>query len=168
MNGLFTSPLYPYNYPNNTVCNYTITVAMGFRIHLYFPKFALEKHDSCLNDNLRIYEGPDMKSPLGEMLCGEYENKQFISATNQLFLQLTTNDKISKNGFHANYYTTRLCEYHLIKISFTFRILFLLNIFLFFHTLRRNRRNVEFSMDQNGSAKYVWKKIKKFIWFSIN
>ena len=115
INGKLTSPLYPHSYPNNTLCNYSITVAKGKRIHLYFQKFELENQSSCLSDNLKIYEGPNKESSLAETLCGKYDNKQFISASNELFLQMKTNGMISAAGFIANYYTTSLCKYFSIN-----------------------------------------------------
>ena len=112
VNGVFTSPLYPHTYENNTSCNYTITVQPGKRIHLYFQKFELEYDESCAHDSLKIFEGSGPNATLAEILCGEYKNNQFISASNQLFLQFKTNSRISKAGFLANYYTTQLSMWH--------------------------------------------------------
>ena len=111
INGMFTSPLYPHPYANQTSCNYTISLQKGRRIHLFFQKFELENSGSCRNDTLKIYEGSNMSSPLAEAMCGIYKNKQFISADNELFLQLKTNERLSGAGFLANYYTTALCKY---------------------------------------------------------
>eukprot|EP00795_Rhopilema_esculentum_P008757 gene8757-14783_t len=120
VNGVFTSPLYPHTYENDTSCNYTITVQSGKRIHLYFQKFELEYDESCAHDSLKIFEGSGRKATLAEILCGEYKNKQFISASNQVFLQFKTNSRISKAGFLANYYTTQInCDAYLTAKSGT-------------------------------------------------
>ena len=109
-NGAFTSPLYPHSYPNNTLCNYTITVQKGYRIHLHFLTFNMEYQESCLRDHLSIFEGSGVNDTLAEVLCGDKKNKQFISARNQLFLRMKSNEQITNAGFMVNYYTTQLCK----------------------------------------------------------
>uniref|UniRef100_A0A8C1P2M5 CUB domain containing protein 2 n=1 Tax=Cyprinus carpio TaxID=7962 RepID=A0A8C1P2M5_CYPCA len=41
ISGNFTSPHYPNIYPNNIKCHWTITLAAGYRIKLFFPFWSL-------------------------------------------------------------------------------------------------------------------------------
>ena len=71
----------------------------------------MEYQESCLFDSLSIYEGSGANGTLAEKLCGDKENKQFISAGNKLFLQMKSNEQIANAGFMVNYYTTQLCKF---------------------------------------------------------
>ena len=52
--GEIVSPGYPDNYPNNSVCEWTITGREGDRIRLTFTDFALEDSLNCQLDSLEV------------------------------------------------------------------------------------------------------------------
>ena len=52
--GVVVSPGYPDNYPNNSVCVWTITGREGDRIRLTFTDFALEDSLNCQLDSLEV------------------------------------------------------------------------------------------------------------------
>ena len=52
--GEIVSPGYPDNYPNNSVCVWTITGREGDRIRLTFTDFDLEESQDCQLDSLEV------------------------------------------------------------------------------------------------------------------
>ena len=57
ISGLFTSPNYPRNYPNDAECTWTILGGHGKVITVSFLDFYLQYDLSCDYDSLRAYEG---------------------------------------------------------------------------------------------------------------
>ena len=78
-NGVLTSPSFPYNYPDNTDCIYTISQPTGTGILLNFLSMDLEVGCYCDfllygelwygGDFLEIRDGPSEASPLLDILC---------------------------------------------------------------------------------------------------
>lgn len=52
--GTITSPGYPGNYPNNRTCFWYLQVLPGKRIQLQFSHLALEAHNNCSFDFVRV------------------------------------------------------------------------------------------------------------------
>ena len=53
-NGTLESPNYPYNYPNNARCVWTITTDPDTRVVLTFSYFRLEYDYGCDDDSLVV------------------------------------------------------------------------------------------------------------------
>uniref|UniRef100_A0AAX7V2W5 CUB domain-containing protein n=1 Tax=Astatotilapia calliptera TaxID=8154 RepID=A0AAX7V2W5_ASTCA len=61
VSGNFSSPNFPNIYPNNINCHWSITLAAGYRIKLFFPLMDLEDRnslsDECDYDSVAVYDG---------------------------------------------------------------------------------------------------------------
>ena len=99
------SPNYPNNYPHLANCKYTINIASGLQIALIFRDFALESHDSCRYDNLRIFDGANNTSPLIGIFCGTSSPGRIVSTGSMLHLEFKSDFSSSAKGFFANYTT---------------------------------------------------------------
>lgn len=66
ISGTLSSLGYPRTYPNNSVCEWEITVPRGKRIHFRFASLDIEDSD-CQVNYLRLYNGigPE-RSEIGE------------------------------------------------------------------------------------------------------
>lgn len=66
VSGTLSSLGYPRTYPNNTVCEWEISVPRGSRIHFRFAELDIENRD-CQVNYLRLYDGIGPKrSVIGE------------------------------------------------------------------------------------------------------
>lgn len=66
VSGTLSSLGYPGTYPNNTVCEWEISVPRGSRIHFRFAELDIENRD-CQVNYLRLYDGIGPKrSVIGE------------------------------------------------------------------------------------------------------
>jgi len=52
--GKFTTPGYPLGYPNNTVCEWTITVDWGHSVELTVEDFSMHNVPNCFLDSLTV------------------------------------------------------------------------------------------------------------------
>ena len=88
--GVITSPKYPYNYPDNAACIYTISLPVGTRIHMTMLSMDIEYNflvageeslfdadtydgnvETCMFDHLRIHDGNSSLSPRLAEYCGD-------------------------------------------------------------------------------------------------
>jgi hypothetical protein len=54
LNGTFTSPGNPGDYPNNAYCKWDISVPSGYHIVLDFALVNIQKSDDCKKDFLKV------------------------------------------------------------------------------------------------------------------
>ena len=88
--GIFTSPSYPGNYPDNADCNYTISQPSGNVILLNFLTMDLADYGSTCNsydDYIDIRDGPSIGSPGLGKLCGNKIPAPIQSSQNQLWMK---------------------------------------------------------------------------------
>ena len=102
--GIFTSPSYPDNYPDNGDCIYTISQANGTVILLNFLSMDMEGYglfrdcdgdidtetwysDCQYDDYLEIRDGPSNTSLLLGKLCGSEIPAPIQSSQNQMWLK---------------------------------------------------------------------------------
>ena len=93
-NGILTSPSYPYQFPDNRYCIYTITQPMGSVVVLTFHLMDIPSTGifSCFTQYLKIRDGSSNDSPILDKLCGK---KEFLgempapiqSSQNHLFIE---------------------------------------------------------------------------------
>ena len=100
VNGRFTSPGYPRNYPNYARCRYVIRVPYCNRIELRFEYFNLEQG----YDKVRIMQMDsgllvDVANVTG---YGSTERK-FVSVENVFILLFTSDGSVTSAGFTARY-----------------------------------------------------------------
>lgn len=76
VSGTLSSLGYPRTYPNNTVCEWEISVPRGSRIHFRFAELDIENRD-CQVNYLRLYDGIGPKrSVIGEgFLAAVFEDE---------------------------------------------------------------------------------------------
>ncbi|XP_066508153.1 CUB domain-containing protein 2-like [Hoplias malabaricus] len=107
VSGNFTSPNFPHIYPNNINCHWTIALASGYRIKLFFPAMELEDQnsltDNCDFDSVSVYDGDSEADPLLGCWCGTEEPPSLISKTNKLLVVLSTDRNSAFKGFTASY-----------------------------------------------------------------
>ncbi|XP_068427740.1 CUB domain-containing protein 2 [Clinocottus analis] len=107
VNGNFSSPHFPNVYPNNVNCHWSITLAAGYRIKLFFPVMDLEDRnglsDKCDYDSVAVYDGDSQTDTLLGRWCGTEQPPFLVSKGNQLLVVLSTDRNEAHRGFTASY-----------------------------------------------------------------
>ncbi|XP_040005265.1 discoidin, CUB and LCCL domain-containing protein 2 isoform X2 [Xiphias gladius] len=105
--GTLSSLGYPVTYPNNTVCEWEISVPRGNRIHFRFAELDIENSD-CQVNYLRLYNGIGPERSEIVKYCGlGLKVKELIeSAGNQATVQFMSGTHHTGRGFHLSYATT--------------------------------------------------------------
>uniref|UniRef100_A0A3Q1BE36 CUB domain containing protein 2 n=1 Tax=Amphiprion ocellaris TaxID=80972 RepID=A0A3Q1BE36_AMPOC len=102
VSGNFSSPHFPNIYPNNINCHWSITLAAGYRIKLFFPFMDLEDRnslsDECDYDSVAVYDGDSQTDTLLGRWCGTEQPSSLISRGNKLLVVLSTD----RNEKHRN------------------------------------------------------------------
>ncbi|KAF3698740.1 CUB domain-containing protein 2 Precursor [Channa argus] len=105
--GNFSSPNFPNIYPNNINCHWSITLAAGYRIKLFFPTMDLEDRnglsDECDYDSVAVYDGDSQTDTLLGRWCGREQPSVLISKRNKLLVVLSTDRNQARRGFTASY-----------------------------------------------------------------
>jgi len=110
-NGRILSPGWPYSFRDSINCNFTVSVAAGKTISLYFSKFSIRTSPNCTNSYLEIRDGGSSTSPLVAKLCG-YSNPDTIhSSGNELWFSVKSNSTRYSSRYDIAYTTseTRGC-----------------------------------------------------------
>ncbi|CAG0925413.1 unnamed protein product, partial [Notodromas monacha] len=98
--GMIRSPGYPYGYPHNRECVWTIVAPPGRQVYLNFTDFEIEAHQNCEYDFLEIRNGGTVYSPLIGKFCGtQLANQRIPGHSNKFYLRLKTDDSQSGPGF---------------------------------------------------------------------
>ncbi|XP_041806275.1 discoidin, CUB and LCCL domain-containing protein 2 [Chelmon rostratus] len=105
--GTLSSLGYPGTYPNNTVCEWEISVPRGNRIHFRFAELDIQDSD-CQVNYLRLYNGIGPERSEIVKYCGlGLKVKQLIESTgNQVTVQFMSGTHHSGRGFYLSYSTT--------------------------------------------------------------
>ncbi|TKS79508.1 CUB domain-containing protein 2 [Collichthys lucidus] len=105
--GNFSSPHFPNIYPNNINCHWSITLAAGYRIKLFFPAMDLEDRnslsDECDYDYVAVYDGESQTDPLLGRWCGKEQPSSLVSKGNKMLVVLSTDRNEARKGFTASY-----------------------------------------------------------------
>ncbi|KAM9844994.1 CUB domain-containing protein 2 [Aulostomus maculatus] len=105
--GNFTSPHFPNIYPNNINCHWSISIATGYRIKLFFPVMDLEDRnslsDECDYDSVAVYDGDSQTDTLLGRWCGREQPTSLISKGNKMLVVLSTDRNEAHRGFAASY-----------------------------------------------------------------
>ncbi|KAM4730766.1 discoidin, CUB and LCCL domain-containing protein 2 [Anableps anableps] len=104
--GTLSSLGYPRTYPNNSVCEWEITVPRGKRIHIRFAVLDIE--DSCQVNYLRLYNGIGSKRSEIVKFCGlgQKIDELIESSGNQVTVQFMSGMHRTGRGFYLSYSTT--------------------------------------------------------------
>nr|XP_023671675.1 CUB domain-containing protein 2 isoform X1 [Paramormyrops kingsleyae]XP_023671676.1 CUB domain-containing protein 2 isoform X1 [Paramormyrops kingsleyae] len=105
--GNFTSPRYPSIYPNNIHCHWTISLASGYRIKLFFNSMDLEDRnsltDDCDYDSVAVHDGSSESDNVLGRWCGSEKPPSVLSTGNKLLIVLTSDRNAAYKGFSAAY-----------------------------------------------------------------
>eukprot|EP00058_Branchiostoma_floridae_P020568 XP_002606058.1 hypothetical protein BRAFLDRAFT_92077 [Branchiostoma floridae] len=101
--GIFTSPDYPDDYPNNARCSWQISVNTGYVVAIRFYTFNLDGGGVCPYDYLEVYDGSSTAAPRLARLCGSSAPTVFTTGRNA-FVVFQTDGIVTSSGFAA-YYT---------------------------------------------------------------
>ncbi|KAF3694673.1 Discoidin, CUB and LCCL domain-containing protein 2 [Channa argus] len=105
--GTLSSLGYPGTYPNNSVCEWEISVPHGRRIHFRFAELDIEDSD-CQVNYLRLYNGIGQERSENVKYCGlGLKVKELINSTgNQVTVQFMSGTHHKGRGFYLSYSTT--------------------------------------------------------------
>ncbi|XP_018558161.1 discoidin, CUB and LCCL domain-containing protein 2 isoform X2 [Lates calcarifer] len=105
--GTLSSLGYPGTYPNNTVCEWEISVPRGNRVHFRFAELDIENSD-CQVNYLRLYNGVGPTRSEIVKYCGlGLKVKELIESTgNQVTVQFMSGTHHTGRGFYLSYSTT--------------------------------------------------------------
>ena len=117
--GNFTSPNYPYSYPNNLNCLWTITATPGDYIYLYFTYFYVQGYyyswyygyrygnygfnSYCPYDYVEIFDLNYPSSFIKVRGCGYQSLWCAKSKSHVMHIRFVTDNSYSYTGFTANY-----------------------------------------------------------------
>ncbi|KAK3783547.1 hypothetical protein RRG08_005003, partial [Elysia crispata] len=101
--GIFQSPNFPGNYPDNTRCVWTITTDPGFQVHLNFSEFSLEEANGCSFDYVFIRDGNNQSAEMLTKKCGFSIPCPITSTGNEMFIEFRSDGSVTKSGFQATW-----------------------------------------------------------------
>ncbi|KAK2546783.1 Tolloid-like protein 2, partial [Acropora cervicornis] len=111
--GNLSSPNYPYSYPDNINCLWTITATPGDYIYLYFTYFYVQGYlywygnygysSSCPYDYVEIFDLNYTSSSMKVRGCGYQFPWCVKSASHVIYIRFVTDDTYSFAGFTARY-----------------------------------------------------------------
>ena len=102
LQGNFTSPNYPNNYPHNLKCTWIITVPSGYYVYLYFHHFNLEGGYNCPYDYVEVF---DRNSSTNSTIkrCSYQSTWCVYSTSSTVYVRFVTDGSVSRSGFTAHY-----------------------------------------------------------------
>ncbi|XP_068615855.1 discoidin, CUB and LCCL domain-containing protein 2-like, partial [Brachionichthys hirsutus] len=102
--GTLSSLGYPGTYPNQSVCEWEISVPRGNRIHFHFAELDIEDGD-CQVNYLRLYDGVGLERSEIVKYCGlGLKVKELIASTgNQVTVQFMSRTHRRGRGFYLSY-----------------------------------------------------------------
>ena len=106
LQGNFSSPNYPSNYPNHLSCTWSITVTPNSYIYLQFSNFSLEDGGKdCRYDYVEVSDSSYPSSSIKIKHCGYQSPWCVWSTSNVLHVRFVTDHIVSASGFMAHYAT---------------------------------------------------------------
>ncbi|XP_059827436.1 cubilin [Hypanus sabinus] len=102
--GSFNSPNYPSTYDINTDCEWIIEAPTGRVITINFTVFNINDPGDCVQNYLRLFDGPDSNSPHAGTYCGLGKNiAPFISASHHVFVKFHAETVAKPSGFRITW-----------------------------------------------------------------
>ncbi|XP_076655704.1 cubilin [Halictus rubicundus] len=104
--GTFTSPLYPNEYRNNTVCTWDVSVPRGLKVMLKFAVFDIGADTGCENkaNILKLYEPePDGERTLANTYCGGDNPAPFFTNGERILVEYTSTVNNIGTGWIINF-----------------------------------------------------------------
>ena len=97
------SPIYLNTYLIRRICKSKISVSSGFRVQLNFSEIDVEPHQSCSDNFLSIYNGPDEAAPILGQYCGRHVASTLTSSSSEVLIVFKSNMWGIRKGFRATY-----------------------------------------------------------------
>ncbi|CAL8266462.1 unnamed protein product [Lota lota] len=105
--GTLSSLGYPWTYPNNTVCEWEISVPRGHRVHFRFAELDIGE-TNCQVNYLRLYDGVGPGRSEIVKYCGLGPDLDQLndSTGNKVTVQFMSGNHLARRGFYLSYSTT--------------------------------------------------------------
>ncbi|XP_074596985.1 cubilin-like, partial [Brevipalpus obovatus] len=91
------------NYPAFRDCYWYISAPFGKRLQLSFAMMALENHDSCAYDFVKIYDGPSLEDPLLAVYCNYSSPPPISSSGHSIVIHFHSDAGVIMRGFSLTY-----------------------------------------------------------------
>ncbi|XP_058456836.1 cubilin homolog [Malaya genurostris] len=101
--GMFSSPNYPNEYPEDTQCFWTISMPLGYVIELTVFNFNMESSSSCRYDGLSVSNTKDFSQTITELCHSQKEPVKLTSAGHMLYVKFFSDSTYTYKGFTASY-----------------------------------------------------------------
>lgn len=102
--GSFTSPMYPNEYRNNTICTWDVNVPRGLKVVLTFAVLDIGSKSTCNYDYniVSIYDvTPDGMEDFATSYCGGDDPAPFIATSNRLIVKYASSVNNIGTGWRA-------------------------------------------------------------------
>uniref|UniRef100_A0A8C1SG25 CUB and Sushi multiple domains 3 n=1 Tax=Cyprinus carpio TaxID=7962 RepID=A0A8C1SG25_CYPCA len=104
VSGVILSPGFPGNYPSGLDCTWTVTLPIGFGIHVQFLNFSTE----AIHDYLEIRSGPSETGTVIDRFSGPQVPESLFSTTHETSFFFHSDYSQNKPGFHVTYQAYQL------------------------------------------------------------
>ncbi|XP_072307339.1 cubilin [Eucyclogobius newberryi] len=102
--GSFASPNFPGTYPNGTHCEWAVSAPRGRVVTVTFAQISIDDEGSCERNYLKLYDGPDVSSPLVGAHCGTETNiAPYTSSSHRVFVVLEAQSAVLPSGFRLTW-----------------------------------------------------------------
>ncbi|NWR74432.1 CUBN protein, partial [Centropus unirufus] len=102
--GSFASPGYPATYPNNTDCEWAITVPRGRIVTVNFDFISIDDPGDCSSNYLVLHKGPDASFPQAGPYCGMDTNiAPFTATSHQVYVKFHAEYASLPSGFQLSW-----------------------------------------------------------------
>ncbi|XP_076875977.1 bone morphogenetic protein 1b isoform X2 [Brachyhypopomus gauderio] len=105
LNGSFSSPGWPLEYPPNRHCVWQLVAPAMHRITLMFDSFDMEGNDVCKYDFVEVHSGPSSNPKLHGRFCGTSKPEAVTSHSNNMRVEFKSDNTVSKRGFKALFFS---------------------------------------------------------------
>ncbi|NP_001034901.1 bone morphogenetic protein 1b precursor [Danio rerio] len=105
LNGSFTSPGWPQEYPPNKNCVWQLIAPVQYRITLLFDAFEMEGNDVCKYDYVEVHSGLSADGKLHGKFCGTEKPEAITSQLNSMSVEFKSDNTVSKRGFKAQFFS---------------------------------------------------------------
>ncbi|KAA0704371.1 Bone morphogenetic protein 1 [Triplophysa tibetana] len=105
LNGSFTSPGWPQEYPPNKNCVWQLIAPTQYRITLLLEAFEIEGNDVCKYDYVEVRSGLSTDSKLHGKFCGTEKPEAITSQANSMCVEFKSDNTVSKRGFKAHFFS---------------------------------------------------------------
>ncbi|KAJ7987175.1 hypothetical protein DPEC_G00336020 [Dallia pectoralis] len=107
LNGSFTTPGWPKEYPPNKNCVWQLVAPTQYRITLLFDVFETEGNDVCKYDYVEVRSGLTADSRVHGKFCGAEKPETITSQNNNMRVEFKSDSTVSKKGFKAQFFSDK-------------------------------------------------------------